>query len=152
MDQGALQEVDINRDLENTLTVLGHKLRQGITVLREYDPDLPQIMGHGGELNQVWTNLIANAIEAMHGAGTLRVITRCEQNFAMVEIADTGSGIPAAALPRIFEPFFTTKGVGAGTGLGLDISYRVIRQHNGSIEVQSQPGNTRFIVRLPVEP
>jgi signal transduction histidine kinase len=150
MDQGQLQEVDINRDLANTLTVLGHKLRHGVTVIREYDSELPRIMGRGSELNQVWTNLIANAVEAMEGQGTLRVITRCEERFAMVEVADDGPGIAPEVLPRIFEPFFTTKGVGAGTGLGLDISYRVIRQHGGTIEVQSMPGNTRFIVRLPV--
>jgi signal transduction histidine kinase len=150
MDQGPVQEVDINRDLENTLTVLGHKLKKGVTVERHYAPSLPLIMGRGGELNQVWTNIIANAIEAMSYKGTLRVITRCEHDFVMVEVADDGPGIAREIQPRIFEPFFTTKGVGKGTGLGLDISYRIIKQHNGTIEVQSQPGNTRFIVRLPV--
>jgi signal transduction histidine kinase len=150
MDQGPVQEVDVNRDLENTLTVLGHKLKKGVAVEREYAEALPKIMGRGGELNQVWTNIIANAIEAMEYKGTLRLVTRCEQDFVMVEVADDGPGIPAEIQARIFEPFFTTKGVGAGTGLGLDISYRVIKQHHGTIEVQSQPGNTRFIVRLPV--
>jgi signal transduction histidine kinase len=149
MDQGHEHDVNINRDLENTLTVLNHKLKRGVTVIREYDPALPAVVGNGGELNQVWTNLIANAIEAMEYQGTLKVITRCEHDFVMVEITDTGPGIPDAIQPRIFDPFFTTKPVGAGTGLGLDITYRVIRQHNGSIDVQSQPGNTRFIVRLP---
>jgi len=150
MDQGPVQEVSLNRDLENTLLVMGHKLKRGVTVEREYDPNLPAITGRGGELNQVWTNLIANAIEAMRYQGNLKVVTRCEHDFVMVEIADNGPGIPDTVLPHIFEPFFTTKGVGEGTGLGLDISYRVIKQHHGTIEVQSQPGNTRFIVRLPV--
>lgn len=150
MDQAPVQEVDLNRDLENTLIVLGHKLRKGVQVVREYDPNLPKIQGRGGELNQVWTNLIANAIEAMNYTGILRVITRCEHDFAMVEVADNGTGIPPEIMPRIFEPFFTTKDVGEGTGLGLDISYRIVQQHHGTIEVQSQPGNTRFIVRLPV--
>jgi signal transduction histidine kinase len=149
MDQGGEQEVAINRDLENTLTVMNHKLKRGVTVIREYDPQLPRIMAHGGELNQVWTNLIANAIEAMQYNGTLKVITRHEHDFVMVEIADTGPGIPPPIQSRIFDPFFTTKPVGAGTGLGLDITYRIIKQHNGTIEVYSQPGNTRFIVRLP---
>jgi signal transduction histidine kinase len=150
MDQGPVQAVAINRDLENTLAVLGHKLKKGVSVLRDYDPDLPQLMGRGGELNQVWTNIIVNAIEAMEYKGELRLITRCEHDFIMVEIADNGPGIPPEVQPRIFEPFFTTKGVGKGTGLGLDISYRIIKQHNGTIEVQSRPGLTRFIVRLPV--
>jgi signal transduction histidine kinase len=150
MDQGQIQEVDINRDLENTLTVLGHKLKQGVTVEREYAPDLPKILGRGGELNQVWTNILVNAIEAMNYSGTIRLVTRCEHDFIMVEIADNGPGIPPEIQPRIFEPFFTTKGVGKGSGLGLDISYRVIKQHHGTIELQSQPGNTRFIVRLPL--
>ncbi|NTU85915.1 MAG: histidine kinase [Chloroflexales bacterium] len=150
IDQGPVQEVEINRDLENTLAVLAHKLKKGVEVQREYAPALPKIMGRGGELNQVWTNLIVNAIEAMGYKGTLRIITRCEHDFVMVEVADSGPGIPPEVVPRIFEPFFTTKGVGKGTGLGLDISYRIVRQHNGTIEVQSQPGNTRFIVRLPL--
>ncbi len=149
MDQAALQEVDIHQGLENTLVVLKHKLKH-INLVREYDPGLPRIMAHGSELNQVWTNLIDNAIDALAGNGTIRLITRCENNFAMVEVADNGPGIPDHVLPRIFEPFFTTKDVGVGTGLGLDITYRIITQHNGTLEVQSQPGLTRFIVRLPV--
>lgn len=151
MDQGAVQEVDINEGLESTLTVLGYKLKRGVKVEREYAPDLPKLMGRGGELNQVWTNIIVNAIEAMAYKGTLRVVTRCENDFVMVEIADSGPGIPPEVQGRIFEPFFTTKGVGTGTGLGLDITYRVVKQHRGTIEVQSEPGNTRFIIRLPVE-
>lgn len=148
MDQAPVQEVDIQKGLEDTLKVLNHKLKQ-VKVLREYEPELPRIMAQGGELNQVWTNLIDNAIDAMSGVGTLRVITRRENDFVMVEVADSGAGIPPDVLPRIFDPFFTTKEVGVGTGLGLDISYRIIQQHNGTIEVHSQPGHTRFIVRLP---
>ncbi len=148
MDRAALQEVDINKGLQDTLTILSHKLT-GVTVKREYDPNVPIILARGGELNQVWTNLIDNAIDATGGTGTIRLITRYENRYVMVEVADDGSGIPPDVLPRIFEPFFTTKDVGVGTGLGLDISYRIIDQHHGSIEVQSQPGNTRFIVRLP---
>jgi signal transduction histidine kinase len=150
MDQAPVQEVDLHRGLDDTLAVLRHKLKS-IKVVREYDPELPHIQGRGGELNQVWTNMLDNAIDALGGKGTIRVITRCENHFAMVEIADDGPGIPPEVQPRIFEPFFTTKGVGKGTGLGLDISYRIVRQHGGTIEVQSKPGQTRFIVRLPVE-
>lgn len=149
MDQATVQEVDINRGLDDTLTVMSHKLRS-ITVMREYDPDLPRIQARGGELNQVWTNFVDNAAHAMDGKGTLRVVTRCENDFVMVEVTDDGPGIPSDTLPHIFEPFFTTKGVGVGTGLGLDICYRIVQQHNGTIEVQSKPGETRFIVRLPV--
>lgn len=150
MDQAPIQEVDLHKGLDSTLTVMNHKLRN-IKVLREYDPELPHIQARGGELNQVWTNLIDNAADAMHSQGTLRIITRCENNYAMVEITDDGPGIPPEIMPRLFEPFFTTKEVGVGSGLGLDIVYRIITQHNGAIDVQSQPGQTRFIVRLPVE-
>lgn len=149
MDQAPTQEVDLHKGLENTLKVLNHKLKN-IDVVREYDPDLPRIVGRGSELNQVWTNLIDNAADAINGQGTIRLITRAENTFVMIEITDSGPGIPADVLSHIFEPFFTTKGVGVGTGMGLDISYRIIKQHSGSIEVQSQPGQTRFIVRLPV--
>ncbi|NJM06433.1 hypothetical protein HC891_09925 [Candidatus Gracilibacteria bacterium] len=150
MDQAQVQDVDINQGLETTLAVFNHKLKN-MNVLREYAPTLPKILARGGELNQVWTNLIDNAIDATNGEGTLRLLTRCEQDFVMAEITDDGDGIPPDVLPRIFEPFFTTKGVGVGTGLGLDISYRIVQQHGGSIEVQSQPGHTRFIVRLPLQ-
>jgi signal transduction histidine kinase len=149
MDRGVLQEVDVHKDLENTLLVLKHRLKN-IEVVRDYDPELPHLTAHGGELNQVWTNLIANAADALQDTGAIQLITRCENNFIMVEVADNGPGIPADIQARIFEPFYTTKEVGAGTGLGLDITYRIVQQHNGSIEVQSQPGRTRFIVRLPV--
>jgi signal transduction histidine kinase len=150
MDQGTIQNVNIHEGIDNTLKVLGYKLKQ-ITVERLYDPHLPRILARGGELNQLWTNLLLNAIEALGGRGTIRIITRDEQGFVMVEIADNGPGIPPAVLPRIWEPFFTTKDVGQGTGLGLDIAYRVIKQHHGTVDVQSQPGQTRFIVRLPVD-
>lgn len=150
MDQaGGLQEVDVHKGLENTLAILAHKLKN-ITLVRTYDPELPHILARGSELNQVWTNLIDNAIDAMHGSGSLQVITRCEHNFVMVEFTDNGPGIPPDVLPRIFDPFFTTKSFGFGTGLGLDITYRIVQQHNGTIEVHSKPGQTRFIVRLPL--
>lgn len=149
MDRGKLQEVNIHRDLENTLVVLRHKLQQ-IQIDRRFDPDLPIILGRGSELNQVWTNLLDNAIDALGGQGVIQLITRCENRFVMIEVADNGPGIPAHVLPRIFEPFFTTKGVGAGTGMGLDMAHRIVNQHNGSIEVQSERGQTRFIVRLPM--
>src|SRR5690606_18912532 len=114
-------DVDLERGLEITLKVLNHKLKY-INVIRDYDPTLPKVIGHGSDLNQVWTNLIDNASDAMQGRGTLQIITRNENRFAMVEIADSGSGIPPEVLPHIFEPFFTTKDVGIGTGLGLDTS------------------------------
>lgn len=149
MDQAPTQEVDIHKNLENTLRMLNHKLKN-TKIDRVYDPELPLIVGRGSELNQVWMNLIDNAIDAMKGEGTLRLITRPENDFVMIEVADNGPGIPLDIQQHIFEPFFTTKDVGVGTGMGLDISYRIIKQHNGTIEVQSHPGNTRFIVRIPV--
>src|SRR5437764_7550517 len=149
MDQGALQDVDLHEGLESTLTMLGHKLRGGVTVIRDYDRSLPRISANGGELNQVWTNLIDNAVAAMAGKGELRVSTRRDGDEAVVGIGDNGPGIPPAIQPHIFEPFFTTKDVGQGSGLGLDIAYRiVVAQHHGAIAVQSEPGNTLFEVRL----
>lgn len=148
MDQGAVQEIDIHSGLDTTLTMLNHKLKQ-VTVERNYDPNLPHIMAKGGELNQVWTNIIDNAVDAMQGRGKLTVSTRYDDGFILVELSDNGPGIPPLVLPHIFEAFFTTKAVGQGTGLGMDISYRIVKQHNGSIDVQSQPGLTRFTVRLP---
>ena len=150
MDRAPVQQVNIHDGLENTLTVMKHKLRE-VEVVREYEPDLPPIQARGSELNQIWTNLIDNAIDAMGGRGQIRIITRSEADFVMVEIADNGPGIPADVLPRIFEPFFTTKSVGVGTGLGLDISYRIVQQHHGTMEVRSEPGHTRFILRLPIQ-
>jgi signal transduction histidine kinase len=150
MDQAAMKEVDLHQGLENTLTILNHKLKGGIIVVREYEESLPRICAFGGELNQIWTNLMANAIEAMHGKGELRVRTARELDRVLVEIGDNGPGIPPEVLPRIFEPFFTTKGVGEGTGLGLDTVGRIIRNHHGEIKVSSHPGDTRFRVYLPL--
>ncbi len=150
MDQAAMQQVDLHQGLENTLTILNHRLKNGVTVVREYDSKLPHICAFGSELNQIWTNLISNAIEAMQGKGELRVRTAHELDRILVEIGDNGPGIPADVLPRIFEPFFTTKGVGEGTGLGLDTACRIIRNHHGEIKVSSQPGDTRFQVYLPI--
>jgi signal transduction histidine kinase len=151
MDQGPMQEVDIERGLETTLTIMNHKLKRGITVIREYAPALPKVMASGSELNQVWTNLIDNAADAMNGNGKLIVRTARENDFVLVEIADNGVGIPAEAISRIFDPFFTTKGVGEGTGLGLDVVSRIIKNVGGQISVTSVPGNTRFQVRIPVQ-
>ena len=149
MDQAPLQEVDLHKGLENTLKVLNHKLKN-VTVTRRYDCDLPLVLARGGELNQIWTNLIDNAIDAMGGAGTITLITRCENSFAMVEIADDGPGIPPEVRDRIFDPFFTTKPVGEGTGLGLDVAWRiVVTNHGGELRVASEPGDTRFDVLLP---
>jgi signal transduction histidine kinase len=130
--------------------MLGHKLK-GVTVIRAFDRSVPRIMAYGSELNQVWTNLIDNAIDAVKGTGRICVGTSLEDNQVVVEIVDNGSGIPPEIQPRIFEPFFTTKGVGSGTGLGLMISNRIIADHHGGeIEFQSKPGETRFKVRLPI--
>jgi len=151
MDQAPLQEIDVHQGIENTLTILSHKLKQGVVVTREYDCDVPRISAYGSELNQVWTNLIDNAIDAMNGQGEIWIRTSCESDFLLVEIADNGPGIPGEIQAHIFEPFFTTKGVGKGTGLGLHIAYRVVvEQHQGDIRVVSKPGDTRFQVRLPM--
>ncbi len=150
MDQAAMQQVDVHQGLENTLTILHHRLKNGVNVVREYDSKLPRICAYGTELNQIWTNLISNAIEAMQGKGELRVRTAHEIDRVRVEIGDNGPGIPPAVLPHIYEPFFTTKGVGEGTGLGLDTVCRIIRNHHGEIKVDSRPGDTRFQVYLPI--
>lgn len=149
MDQGALQEVSLQEDLETTLKIFGHRLKDGITVVRDYDPQLVRICAYGGELNQVWTNLIDNAIDAMKSKGELRVRALRELDCAVVEIGDNGPGIPPEAQGRVFDPFFTTKKVGEGTGLGLDTVMRIVRKHHGSIDLKSRPGDTRFRVRLP---
>jgi signal transduction histidine kinase len=151
MDQGPMQEVDIERGLETTLTIMNHKLKRGITVIRDYAPNLPKVMASGSELNQVWTNLIDNAADAMKDSGKLTIRTVRENDFVLVEIADNGSGIPPEALSRIFDPFFTTKGVGEGTGLGLDVVNRIIKNVGGQINVTSVPGDTRFQVRIPIQ-
>jgi signal transduction histidine kinase len=130
--------------------ILRHKLKVGVSVTREYAPDLPHIEAHGSELNQVWTNIIDNAIDAMGGKGELRIRTHRDASCAVVEIGDSGPGISADVQPHIFEPFYTTKGVGEGTGLGLDTVQRIIKKHYGSIEVTSKPGDTLFQVWLPL--
>ncbi|MFI6871476.1 ATP-binding protein [Nocardia sp. NPDC050406] len=153
MDRAPFQVVDIHELLDSTLVMLGRKIGDDIEVVKEYDRSLPPLPCYAAELNQVWTNLIDNAIAAMHASGTLTVRTRRENDCAAVEICDTGPGVPPEIRNRIFEPFFTTKPVGEGTGLGLDISFRiVVRKHGGDIRVESEPGNTRFIVRLPLTP
>lgn len=151
MDRASLQDVDLHEGLDNTLTILGYKLRnQNVIVVREYEQNLPNLTAHGSALNQVWTNLIDNAIDAVGEGGTVWLRTSSEKDYVIVEIADNGPGIPPEIQSRIFDPFFTTKEVGAGTGLGLDIAYRiVVRQHNGEIRCFSVPGDTRFRVRLP---
>jgi signal transduction histidine kinase len=152
LDQAPAQAVDLVEGLESTLTMLGHALT-GIDVVRDYDPALPRIPAFGGELNQVWTNLIDNAVAAMAGRGRLTVRAAREAERVLVEIGDDGPGIPPEVLPRIFEPFFTTKPVGEGTGLGLDISRRiVVGRHRGDLRVESRPGATRFQIWLPLGP
>jgi signal transduction histidine kinase len=150
MDQAAEQEIDIHTGIESTLTILAHKLRKkSIRVEREYDRSIPKICAYGVELNQVWTNLIVNAIEAMPEGGQLRLRTGQNPKEIEVEVQDNGAGIPADVLPHIFEPFFTTKGVGDGTGLGLDTALRVVRKHKGALNAYSEPGATTFRVCLP---
>jgi signal transduction histidine kinase len=133
------------------LTILSHRLKRGVTAVRDYDPNLPRVCAYGGELNQVWTNLIDNALDAMEGKGQLRIRTARELDRVLVEIGDNGPGIPTELQGRIFEPFFTTKGVGEGTGLGLDTVCRIVRKHHGEIKVESQPGDTRFQVYIPID-
>jgi signal transduction histidine kinase len=151
MDQAPLQEVDIHHGIESTLTILGHRLKQGVTVVKDYDPDLPRVCAYGGELNQIWTNLIDNAIDAMNGKGELRIRSKRNLDRVTIEIGDNGPGIPPEIQPRIFDPFFTTKGVGQGTGLGLDTACRIAHKHHGDIRVVSKPGDTRFQVDLPIQ-
>ena len=151
LDRAPFQVVDVRDLLSSTVLMLSAKLK-GITVSKHYDPDLPKIPAYAGELNQVWTNLIDNAAQAMHGTGTLTIRTAREDDCVLVEIGDTGPGIPEAIQKRIFEPFFTTKPVGEGTGLGLDIAWRiVVNKHHGDLRVESVPGDTRFQVRLPIQ-
>jgi signal transduction histidine kinase len=150
MDQAPIQNVDIVKTLETTLTILNHKLKRGVAVQRDYQKIPLLVNSFGSELNQVWTNIIDNAIDAMGGKGELRVRVYREDNCAVVEIADNGPGISPAVEPHIFEPFFTTKGVGEGTGLGLDTVQRIVKKHRGNIQVRSKPGDTRFQVWLPL--
>src|SRR5690349_21802138 len=151
MDQAKVQEVDVHKSLNNTLLILKYKLKKkNISVTRDYAESLPVIKAYGSELNQVWTNLIVNAVDAMKEGGTLKVRTKREPTDILVEIRDNGAGIPASARTRIFEPFFTTKPVGDGTGLGLDTVARIVRKHRGNVRFESKPGDTCFQVRLPI--
>ena len=150
MDQTPAQSVDVVKGLENTLTILHHKLKRGVTVRREYEKVPLLVNSFGSELNQVWTNIIDNAIDAMGGKGELRVRTYRDDTCVVVEIGDNGPGISPEVKAHIFEPFFTTKGVGEGTGLGLDTVQRIVKKHRGTIQVNSKPGDTRFQVFLPL--
>jgi signal transduction histidine kinase len=152
LDQAPLLEVDVHEGLENTLVILQHKLKQGVGIRREYSPDLPRIEAYASELNQVWTNIIDNAIDAMNGKGEIALRTYAEEGHVVVEIKDNGPGIPEKIRSRIFEPFFTTKAPGQGTGLGLHISHDIIaNRHHGQLLVESKPGETKFKVILPVQ-
>ncbi len=150
VDRASLQLTDLTEGLESTLVMLGHKLRGGVTVVRDYGAGVPRIEANPGELNQVWTNIIDNAIDAMHASGTLRVSTRAVTGGVLVEIGDTGQGMPPNVQAHAFDAFFTTKDVGQGTGLGLDISRRIVERHKGRITIESEPGRTVLRVQLPV--
>jgi signal transduction histidine kinase len=150
LDQSPVQNVDIVKSLETTLTILNHKLKQGVVVRRDYERVPLLVNSFGSELNQVWTNIIDNAIDAMNGRGELRVRTYRDDDCVVVEIGDNGPGISLDVQPHIFEPFFTTKAVGEGTGLGLDTVQRIVKKHRGSIQVSSKPGDTLFQVWLPM--
>jgi signal transduction histidine kinase len=153
LDRAATQHIKVTDGLESTLVMLGYKLGAGVTVVRDYGTDVPPIEAYPGELNQVWTNLIDNAIDAMDGAGTLRLATRAEGNEVVIDVGDTGPGMPPQVAARAFEPFYTTKDVGKGTGLGLDIARRIIvERHHGMITIDSQPGETVLRVRIPTSP
>jgi signal transduction histidine kinase len=156
LDQGAQQLIDVHEGIEDTLRLLSHRLKQGVALVRHYDRNLPQICAYGSELNQVWTNLIDNAIDAMDEHGTLTltsttVLTAEQQQQVCITIADTGPGIPPEILSRVFEPFYTTKPVGKGSGLGLDLVRRVVEnRHRGTVQLESRPGHTQFQIRLPI--
>jgi signal transduction histidine kinase len=153
MDRGSLQRIDVTEGLESTLVMLGSRLRDGVEVVRSYGAGVPKIDAYAGELNQVWTNLIDNAVDAMDGSGTLTIATRAEGNEVVVEISDTGPGMPPQVVARAFEAFYTTKEAGKGTGLGLDIAKRiVVEHHGGAITIDSNPGRTVIRVRLPLRP
>jgi signal transduction histidine kinase len=153
MDRASMQHIEVTDGLESTLAMLGHKLGAGVTVVRDYGSEVPRIDAYAGELNQVWTNLIDNAVEAMDGAGTLRVASRAEGGDVVVEVGDTGPGMPPQVAARAFEAFYTTKEAGQGIGLGLDIAQRiVVERHGGTISIDSRPGETVLCVRIPVRP
>jgi signal transduction histidine kinase len=151
MDRASMQQTDVTDGIESALVMLGHKLSGGVTVVRDYGTSVPQIGAYPGELNQVWTNLIDNALDAMNGSGTLRLVTRAGPGDIIVEVSDTGPGMTPPVAARAFDAFYTTKDTGKGTGLGLDIARRtVVERHAGTITIESQPGNTVLRVRLPV--
>jgi signal transduction histidine kinase len=151
MDRSPHQTVNLHELLDSTLVMLARKIPPGVRVVKEYDETMPDVPAYAAELNQVWTNIIDNALQAMGETGTLTISTHAAEEFVVVRISDTGPGIPEDVIGRIFEPFFTTKPVGQGTGLGLDISYRiVVARHGGDLTVESTPGETTFIVRLPL--
>ena len=153
LDRASLQRIDVTEGLESTLVMLGHKLPGGVTVVRDYGAGMPRIEAYAGELNQVWSNLIDNALDAMDGTGTLRLATRLEEDSVVVEVGDTGPGMPPPVAARAFEAFYTTKDVGKGTGLGLDIARRIVAErHGGTITIDSRPGATVLRVRLPIRP
>ena len=153
MDRAPEQEVNVRDGLESTLRILSHKLKQGVHLVRDFDPELPRIVVLAGELNQVWINLIDNAIDAAGPDGEIRIRTFRENDRIVVEVADNGGGIPTHIQSRIFDPFFTTKDVGQGTGLGLDVARRIVTERcGGEIDFRSEPGDTRFWVRLPLRP
>jgi signal transduction histidine kinase len=151
MDQAPVQRVDVRAGLDNTLVILRPKLKAGVDVVRDYDPDLPEIEAFGSELNQVWTNILDNAIDAMGGTGEIRIRAAAQDDDVVVTLCDNGPGMPPEIRERIFEPFYTTKGPGRGTGLGPHISHNVVARHGGRITVRSQPGETCFEVVLPQE-
>lgn len=151
VDRGSRQRIDVTEGIESSLMILGHKLRTGVTVVREYATDLPMIDAYAGELNQVWANVIDNAVDAMEGAGTLRIATRVDGESMVIEITDTGPGMPPEVSDRVFEAFYTTKDVGKGTGLGLDIARRIVEErHRGSITIDTDASGTTMRVRLPL--
>lgn len=149
LDQASVQEIDVRDGLEDTLVMLRHRLKEGVEVICDYGEDLPRVEARGGELNQVWTNLIGNAIDALQGRGTVRVRTRRHGEQVRVSICDDGPGVPVEVRNRIFDPFFTTKTVGSGNGLGLHVVHTIVRAHRGHVEFASEPGSTCFEVYLP---
>jgi signal transduction histidine kinase len=153
LDRASIQSIDVRDGIESTLAILGYKLGDGVEVVRDYGAEVPRIEAYASELNQVWTNLIDNAVDAMGGAGVLRITTRAGGDHVVVEFGDTGSGMPPEVAARAFEAFYTTKDVGKGTGLGLDIARRIVEErHGGTISIHSRPGRTLLRVRLPVRP
>jgi signal transduction histidine kinase len=152
MDRSPHQSANLHELIDSTLVMLAGKIPSEVRILKNYDDSLPRVPAYAAELNQVWTNLIDNALQAMGATGTLTITTKLEDEFATVEVNDTGPGIPADVIDRIFEPFFTTKPIGHGTGLGLDIAWRiVVNKHRGYLKVTSEPGSTTFIVKLPLQ-